>query len=309
MELKRLLGILALAVLLVSSAFVLPLALPASAAGPNPANPAATRTFTLHGDTTDGWGNTNTSIREPGPTLAVLAGDTVTIHLYSNDSVLHNWFIDFDGNNAPSAGEPSSADFSSPSVASDFVFTVPSGHVGTFTYKCRLHPTSMTGSIMIQAAPTPATFTLYGDAADGWGLTSGSIASPGPTLNVSQDQTVTIDLYAADGADHTFYIDWNRNGQFDPASETRVSFNSSTIPVRYPFTASGAGNFTYYCTIHPGLMRGTVHVASSGTAPPASPDYVIYAAVIIIVVIVAIAVGLLMKRRPRAPPQPPPAQP
>ncbi len=302
-------GTFALVLLLVTAGLALSLALPRGGAASVPDASAATRTFTLYGDTADGWGNTNTSVREPGPTLTVTEGDVVTIHLYSNDSVSHNWFIDFDGNGAPSTGEPSSPDFSSPTVAVDYTFTVPAGHVGTATYKCRFHPLTMTGSIMIQA-PLPApTFKLYGDGFDGWGLTPASIRIPGPTLNVTQGQTITIDLYSNDSLGHTFYIDWNANGAFDSGTEVRLSFNSSTDPVRYSFVAASAGNFTYYCSIHPSVMHGTLHVASTGTPPAAAPDYVLYAAVIVVVVIVAIAVGLLLKRKPRAPPQQPPAQP
>ncbi len=309
MESKASYGILAIAFVLVSSGFLLSLAMAPPAVASAPVAPSAVRTFTLYGNSARGWGTTNASISEPGPSLTVNEGDTVTIHLYSNDTALHNWFIDFDGNQVPSAGEPSSADFSSATIAVDYTFTVPTGHVGTSTYRCRVHPTTMTGSITIQAAPTPATFTLYGNGLSGWGLTAGSINSPGPTLNVTQGQTITIDLYSADGVAHTFFIDWNKNGAFDQGTETLVNFNSTTTPVRYTFVANSAGNFMYYCTIHPTVMHGTVHVASSGTVTPSGPDYVLYAAVIVIVVIVAIAVGLLMKRRPRTPPQQPPVQP
>ncbi len=301
-------GILVLAALLVISGFALSLAGVRGTSGSTPVVPSGTRSFTLYGDAVDGWGNTSTSIREPGPTLIVTEGDIVTVHLYSNDSSPHNWFIDFDGSGTVTTGEPSSADFASPTTPVDYTFTVPTGHLGTSTYKCRIHPTSMTGSFVIQAVPPAPTFTLYGSATGGWGLTASSISSPGPTLNVSQGQTVTIDLYSADGSSHTFYIDWNRNGQFDSATETLKSFNSATIPVRYTFTASSGGNFTYYCSIHPTVMHGVIHVPSSTTTPPASPDYVVYAAVIVVIVVVAVAVALVLRRKPRMPAQPP-AQP
>ncbi len=304
------LAILSLALLLVSSAFVVaPPAHPGAAS--TAVFPAGTQTFTLYGDAADGWGTTRTNINNPGPSLTVTVGDTVTIHLYSNDTpIQHTWFIDFDNNNVNGTGEPSSPVFSSATTAVDFTFTVPSGHIGTFTYKCRFHPTTMTGSITIQATPPPPTFTLYGSASLGWGFASTSLSNPGPALNVDQGQTVTIDLYSADSATHNLYIDWNANGRQDVGVDSiSASFSSATNPVRFSFVASQAGSFTYECNFHGTAMRGTLHVAASGSSTPTNPDYTLYAAVIIVVVIVAIAVGVLMKRKPRSPPQPPPQQP
>jgi len=298
-----LVGFLGLALLLSGIAFVV--ALPGAA--------AASRTYTLYGRVlggSSGWGFSPTSISEPGPTLYVEVGDTVTLHLFAADNIAHNWTIDFNNNTQVDAGEIFSPNFSSDTTAVDFIFTVPSGRVGTFTYRCGLHPTAMTGLIVILGPPT---FTLYGSVGtpSGWGNTSTSITNPGPILVVNQGDTVSIDLYAADDVAHTFYVDWNNNGRFDASTEVQSEvFSSSTVPLRFNFTASQAGTFTYYCGIHGSLMRGTLVVKATGTggtAPPAGGiDLTLLAIVIIIVVIVAAVALLAIRRKPKSPPAQPP---
>lgn len=289
-----------LAILVAGAAF-------ASAAPGPAATPAASATpawpYALYGNALSGWGLARSTTTTPGPTLIVTAGDILSLKLVSSDGLTHNWFIDQNNNSGMEASEPHSASITNVGPIW-FNYTVTLA-AGTYTYRCAFHPTAMWGELVVQAAPT---FTLWGRAGgpNGWGLKNDSISYPGPTLNVTQGQTVAVDLFSADGLGHTFYVDFANTGS---ASGNTVSatFNGSHA-VRFSFVSNTAGNFTYACGIHTqALMKGTLHVAATTTSPPpAGPDYTLYAAVILIVVIVAIVAMVMIRRKPRAPPEQPP---
>ena len=265
------------------------------AATPVRANPGVERSYTLFGDLADGWGFTDTTITEPGPQLTVSVGDDVTLTLTSADGQPHNWFIDYDNDNVVDTGEPSSADFETSTIT----FTFTPDRAGTFTYRCRIHPTTMTGSIVVQPA---ALFVLYGSAeagANGWGVTSTTIDQPGPTLTVDQGDTVTIDLVAADGEPHTFVVDYDLDGTADAGEPTSAQFSGTQV-LRYTFTADRAGTFRYFCSIHgAATMNGTFVVNAATTPPTPSGDntILIIGGVIIAVVIAVVAAAMLMRKK------------
>src|SRR5438093_726420 len=110
--------------------------------------------YTLYGNAVGGWGFSSTTIREPGPNITVFYGDRVNLTLFGTDSAPHSWFIDYNGDNAPSPGEPTSKDFN---VPGDIVGTLTflASQTGNWTYRCHVHPTSMTGTISIVGGPPP----------------------------------------------------------------------------------------------------------------------------------------------------------
>ncbi len=264
-------------------------------------------TYTLYGSFAGGWGLTNTSaaITSPGPTLTVTTGDNLDLHLFAADNAEHTWFIDVDNNSAHGTSEPISNPFSwslGPVWYNLSITLAP----GTYTYRCSVHPGTMWGELVVQAAPT---FTLWGSYSpvNGWGLANNSITQPGPTLNVSQGQTVTVDLFSADGIGHTFYVDFAKSGSTS-GNTVSATFNG-THPVRFSFVASAAGNFTYACGIHgQNSMSGVLHVAAQ-PAPPSGPDYTVYAVAIVVIVIVAIVAAVFIRRKPKSPPAQPPENP
>lgn len=265
-------------------------------------------TYTLYGSATSpiGWGSTTSSIGAPGPTLFVTTGDALHLHLFSQDAISHTWFIDVDNSSSVNGNETQSGFFNQTTGPIWFNSTVTLSPK-TYVYRCGIHPTQMWGLIVVRPAPT---FVLWGSYSPvhGWGLTSTSITYPGPTLNVSQGQTVTIDLFSADGVDHTFYVDFARSNS--STGNTVSSTFNGTHSVRFTFVASAAGNFTYACSIHgAGSMKGTLQVAGSSTTPPPPLDYTLYAAVIVVIAIVAIITAVVIRRKPRTPPPEPPASP
>jgi len=108
--------------------------------------------LTLYGDAASGWGFSNATIREPGPPIVVLYNTTVTLTLIAHDSAPHNWFIDFNNDLTMSPGEPSSNDFNVPgNIVGIFPFVA--SQTGNWTYRCHIHPTTMTGTISIVGGP------------------------------------------------------------------------------------------------------------------------------------------------------------
>ncbi len=230
-------------------------------------SPKASNAFTLYGDASSGWGNTSTSLTNPGPTLYVYQGDDVSITLHAADSGMpHNWWIDFNGNNQIDSGEVSSPDFSSTTGPIVFNFTVPTDLVGPETYLCRYHKITMRGQIVIL---TPPVITLYGDVDKGWSFADNkSTPGPGPTLYMLFGTNLTIHLVSLDAntTPHTWFVDYaNDTGSSgDPISGM---FNA-TSPGQFVYTPDRTGTFEYRCSIHPATMFGVIIVA--GTAAPPS---------------------------------------
>src|SRR5437773_1623643 len=110
--------------------------------------------YTLYGNAVGGWGFSSTTIREPGPNITVFYGDRVNLTLFGTDSAPHSWFIDYNDDMAPSPGEPASKDFN---VPGDVVgaLTFLASQTGNWTYRCHVHPASMTGTISIVGGPPP----------------------------------------------------------------------------------------------------------------------------------------------------------
>jgi plastocyanin len=106
---------------------------------------------------------------------------------------------------------------------------------------------------VIQVRGGTSSFQLFGSASLGWGFSSGTITSPGPTMTVSQGDLVNLTLTSQDGFPHQLFVDYNGNGSPDAGEPTSPQFSST---INFQFTATLAGNFTYHCAIHPLVMRG-----------------------------------------------------
>src|SRR5207245_7628331 len=75
---------------------------------------ADTKSFTLYGGMSTGWGFSSASQSNPGPTIIVNRGDTVVLTLNSVDpaSTTHNWYIDYNTNLTADTAEPQSRESS-----------------------------------------------------------------------------------------------------------------------------------------------------------------------------------------------------
>ncbi len=109
-------------------------------------------------------------------------------------------------------------------------------------------------------------FTLYGSQSAGWGFTSTSLTNPGPTITVTQGDTVDLTLNSVDAANviHDWFIDYNNNLTADPG-EPKSSDFSGTTPLSFSFTADRVGTFTYRCHYHPATMKGQIVIQTPPT--------------------------------------------
>ncbi len=77
-----------------------------------------------------------------------------------------------------------------------------------------------------------------------------------PTIYVPVGEKVTVTIINQDGMAHTFDIDALNihTGNINPGQTVTVTFTMTT-----------ATTYTYYCSIHPGLMDGSVTAISNST--------------------------------------------
>lgn len=256
--------------------------------------------FTLYGGAASGWGFSANNTTDPGPTLSVGYGDTVQMTLISIDdpSVNHNWFLDYNNNSFPDPGEPSSPNFH---TGNAIVWNFPADHVGTYVYRCKVHPGTMKGVMTISA---PTHYTLYGSVLSqtGWGLNRSNISAPGPTLYIAAGTNVTLTLISADQVDHTWFIDYNNNSQNDTNEPQSHDFGGSfPSTINYTFETNVTGTFVYRCGKHPSQMWGMIIILGKGANLPAGlPIGLIPGIMIVVIGGVLILAGVYQIRATRA---------
>jgi heme/copper-type cytochrome/quinol oxidase subunit 2 len=118
-------------------------------------------------------------------------------------------------------------------------------------------------------ATTTLNFTLYGDAMQGWGFTSISITSPGPTITVEQGDTVNLTLISADGVAHQFFVSYTNSSTLSSGDPESAVFSGTT---NFQFVATNTtGTYTYYCSIHPSVMYGYFEVVQTSAISEFQP--------------------------------------
>jgi glucose/arabinose dehydrogenase/plastocyanin len=100
----------------------------------------------LYGSSVSGWGFAQDNMATPGPTITVVREDTVNLSLTGVDTAVHRFFVDYDGDGNPSAGEPASPNFQSGTVSYEFT----AGVAGSFTYYCQFHRSRMFGTFIVK---------------------------------------------------------------------------------------------------------------------------------------------------------------
>jgi hypothetical protein len=111
--------------------------------------------FALYGNAVLGWGYRPSTIASPGPTLVAYVGIPLNLTLYGTDNMVHQWFLDLNGNSTLDAGEPHSEAFQLGPIWFDFT---PS-KAGNFSYRCAFHSAIMLGTLAVLSTPSgsPAT--------------------------------------------------------------------------------------------------------------------------------------------------------
>ncbi len=253
--------------------------------------------FTLYGNALSGWGFDTNNTTNPGPHLTVAYGDTVQLTLIAADSLPHTWFIDYDNSTIPNGNEPSSPQFS---PGNSILWNFTALRIGTYVYRCQIHPSGMTGLITISA---PTHYTLYGDAARGWGFNATNITKPGPTLIIEKGANITLTLYSADGTFHTWLIDFDNSSTVNSGETESAQFGGlgNPNPLVYNFTATRAGTFAYRCGIHLSTMWGMIVVLGTPSAGPAGfPIGLIPGIMVVVMGGVLLLAGVYQVRATRA---------
>src|SRR5207249_8344749 len=98
--------------------------------------------------------------------------DSVNSTLVGNAPLAHTGFVDYDNSFAPNGNEPSSPPFNGPGNPAILVWAFSALQPGNWTYRCGMHPNSMTGKIQVLQEPRPVNLTFYGDAGQGWGFSN-----------------------------------------------------------------------------------------------------------------------------------------
>ncbi len=148
----------AIAALLVAGVFGGLLALSVTGRGISaPGMSTASLSLTLYGTALGGWSLTPGGETNPGPTITANGGDSVTVHLISDDAPTdHGLFIDFNDD-----GRIGGGDYSSPSGTDvTFTFTVPSTP-GSHYYYCSIHSGDLYG-VYNPGAPMTGVFIVNG---------------------------------------------------------------------------------------------------------------------------------------------------
>ena len=94
----------------------------------------------LYGSAALGWGFAPGDMTSPGPAITVHQGDRVSLTLTSQDGLVHRFFVDYNGDTVPSAGEPTSPDFTTTTR-----YAFDANTAGSFTYYCQYHKVTMYG--------------------------------------------------------------------------------------------------------------------------------------------------------------------
>ena len=116
------------------------------------------------------------------------------------------------------------------------------------------------------AAAEERAFTLYGDSTLGWGATTATMTTPGPTLVVTEGDNVTLTLNGTDAANHNWFIDYDNDTNVD-ADEPATQGNFRAEQIVWNFTADRVGTFPYRCKFHP-AMWGNISIESANGTPP-----------------------------------------
>ncbi len=253
-----------------ATVFLVGLPLPKIAIPPK----AAAASFNLWGSvaSANGWGFTS-STTNPGPTITVLPGESVTLNLYAQDSITHAFCVDYEATpdyRCQTPTEPQSPNFSSSTTATTYPFTATTTP-GSYTYFCVYHTTLMYGRFIVltpdfSISSNPSSLTLQQGASATSTITLSSInsfsgtimlgASVSPSgVNPSLNQTsVTL----ASGASH-------------PVTLT-VTVPSSAALGTYTVTVTGtSGSLSHSTTVTVSVVKPDFTIASSQSAITINP--------------------------------------
>lgn len=133
------------------------------------------------------------------------------------------------------------------------VYQVPALPAGSHFFRCDVHPTQMTGTIVAEKAAEPAKATPAKASISANKLTfsTGSLSFPA-------DSSLVLEFDNREALPHNVAI-------FEGADESgKKVFTGDLITgprkISYQVTALAAGNYFFRCDVHPTTMRGSIKV-------------------------------------------------
>lgn len=102
-------------------------------------------TVTINACSSVGWNGT-----DPGPTITVAQGDSVSLTLVSTDEQLHQFAVDVDKSGNFNCSVDKCSGFFPPTRTDILTIDFPSD---TYTYYCTVHPFNMRGTFIVTAPP------------------------------------------------------------------------------------------------------------------------------------------------------------
>lgn len=207
---------------------------------PIPKAHAASHSIRLTGAFYTGWNGSN-----PGPTITVTKGDSVSLTLVSTDSAPHTFIIDVDKDGVI-ANPNCSMDKCSPqfTTTTTYPFTVDFGP-GTYTYYCSIHLTSMVGTFIV---PGPD----YGASSNPSSLTIPQGASANSTVSIMSlnNYAGSVTLSSSSSPPGLLTSSFSVNPVMVPSSGTArsnftISVPAGTSPASYSITVMAKNSTTF----------------------------------------------------------------
>ncbi len=124
---------------------------------------------------------------------------------------------------------------------------------GTYAFHCKIHPTTMTGTLTVEAGAQPS-----GGGPSGPSISAAGLKFSTDALTFTAGKPTTLHFENNDaGIAHNFSI-------YTDSSATTAKFkgdpNTGPTAVDYDIPKLPAGTYFFRCDIHPGTMTGTLTV-------------------------------------------------
>ncbi len=145
---------------------------------------------------------------------------------------------------------------------SAFDYEVPALPAAEYHYFCKIHPTTMFGTLTVAVGAEPGT------GASGNVITAENLSFDRDTLSFPADTPSTLTFQNNDaGVPHNLAI-------YPDESASDALFTGDLVTgvdtATYEIPALAAGSYYFHCDVHPD-MHGTVTVAAGGGPPPSGP--------------------------------------
>lgn len=180
-----------------SAVFVIALALwlPAIRGGTDEPGPQPTFTSQMWGGIAPaGWGFTQATISNPGPTVSVTPGEIVDFTLNSID-LFHEWHLDLDGDNITDVGEPASGQFGPSGSGMPYSFNAPLSS-GAWWYSCAVHGWDFQRGRFVVGGNAPPTVTLTNPSGAAQTWSGGSLHTVAWTMSDPDGLPSQLTVYA-----------------------------------------------------------------------------------------------------------------